>query len=174
MTWLLFAISAGLFGALVYYAQVTPANQVPSAERQPQKASEVTVFTPSFENGDWSYDSKKEPVPAGSDAVLYAVNRALVASKVAPADARAIGVRIEGGTAVIDFNGAFDRTYGTEDERTLLETIFKSLGQFRSLRQASFTIEGTPVETLGNIDLTSPQPVLRPGQSASEPAPAQP
>lgn len=120
----------------------------------------VVLFAPKYEGYDLKFETRNATVPSGQDPRVFAVNEYLKASNVAPADSQLLSITIEGSTATLDFNSAFNQTYGTDDERTLLNGILRTLGQFPQIEKALFTINGKPFETMGNIDLTEPQPVI--------------
>ncbi len=83
---------------------------------------------------------------------------------IAPKEARATkAVLTERGELRLQFNNAFDRTYGSEEERALVDGILHSLGQFKEIVNVQFCIGDQPMETLGHIDLSTPQAVLRDG-----------
>lgn len=104
-------------------------------------------------------------VPPGQDERVFLINGFLASSGIAPADARALGVDVRDRVAFVDFNGAFDRTYGAEDEGILVNGILATLGQFEDIDRVQLQVNGTPLSTLGNLDLSFPQPVLRAGES---------
>jgi hypothetical protein len=106
--------------------------------------------------------------PPGVDHRVYLVNDylgQLHGKGLGKPDAKALGVDVRDGTAYLDLNSAFDETYGTQDEGTVLNGILTVLGQYPEIDQVQFEINGKPMETTGNVDLTVPQPVIRPGRT---------
>lgn len=157
------ALGAMALGVLGSYAKFGPGNQIPESERKPPVRGEdrsVIVYQPKFED-DLRFESRRELPPASADRMVYAVNAYLKEANLAPEGAAAKSCRLEGRTAVLDFTAPFRSTYGTEDERTLIEGILREMGQFREVDDVRFLVEGKPIETLGNIELTDPQPVIR-------------
>ncbi len=173
--WLILLCGSLVVGGLASYAKFGPANRVPAdqmrasrgsaavprGQENPASAKEVTTVTPRYDGENLKFDKVKTSVPAGADAVVFAVNDFLLQSKLAPKQARLLSCKIDQGTAELDFNKAFETTYGTEDERTILTGILTAMGQFKSVERVLFLIEGKPLETLGNVDLTTPQKVVR-------------
>ena len=162
--------SAGLVAGLFAYVKFSPAARVPEAERRtvasesktPSRPHKVVVYKPKYVDHDLKFDESERTVPSGQDPVVFAVNAYLDEAGITPNDARLRSCRVENGLATFDFTPAFAQTYGTDDERTLLEGILTVAGQFEEIRTVRFLADGQPIETLGNVELTDPQPVLRP------------
>ncbi len=167
-------LCVGVFGlgALAAYVKLGGADKVPASERSAtlpgqgaqKSARPVTVLTPRYSDDKLLFDKTQKTSPEGQDAMVYALNEFLAGSKVTPTDARAESCTVKDGVAMVEFSKAFDRTYGTEDEHTVVEGILRTMGQFPEISSVQFNVGGQPLETLGNIDLTTPQPVLRPDQ----------
>lgn len=132
-----------------------------SAAQTPKRGNEVEVVRPRDTGEEVVNERTKVQVPEGQDPMLFAVNSFLRDSKIAPEGAQAVKATLVRGELTLDFNTDFDRTYGSEDERVLVDGILRSLGQFKDVRNVRFTINGEQVETLGHLDLTTPQAVLR-------------
>ncbi len=172
-------VGALIAGSTAAYVQMSANKEIPSTERRAERlpehqdkkagskdpdireSSEVRILKPKFEDGDLKYDKRNATVPAGSDKFVFAVNEFLLASKVAPEEARLAKSTLTDGNLKLEFNQAFDRTYGSQDEQTLVDGILRTLGQFPEVRTVQFTIEGAQMETLGHLDLSTPQAVLR-------------
>jgi spore germination protein GerM len=88
--------------------------------------------------------------------------------------ARVIGIDVRNGTAFLAFNPAFEQTYGTSDEGIVLNGILRTLSQFPEIEKVQFEIDGKPMDTLGNIDLSQPQIVTGPGVAPVSTSPALP
>lgn len=164
-------------GSLAAWVQMNPTKEIPASEKRVSRLPEhqdsvhsssetnkgkVQVLKPRYEGDELKYDRHEAEVPTGEDKMVYAVNQYLKASKIAPSDALAVKATLaSNGDLKLDFNPAFDHTYGSEDERALVDGILHTLGQFPEINSVSFTIKGEQLETLGHIDLTTPQAVLR-------------
>jgi hypothetical protein len=110
-----------------------------------------------------AFTKQETTVPEGQDEKVFAVNEFLKASQIAPPDAQALLVDLrENGTAVISFNKAFEQTYGTFDEKKMLDGLASSLGQFPDVNVIVLEVDGVQLKTLGNADITDPIPVIRP------------
>lgn len=158
-------------GGLAAYIARSPAKTVPADQRRVEQQvspKDVKVYTPSYsDKGDLKLDPKTEPVAKNQDAHVEAVNRYLDQLKMVPKDARALTCQISGTVATLDFSPAFETTYGTEDEQTVLKGVLTAMGQFKDVKQVKFTVAGRTLDTLGNVDLTVPQDVLREGESGN-------
>ena len=160
------------------YVLETPAAQhvSPNLRRTDKTAAAKSQITPKrivphAGNGVTTFTQGDIKIPPGVDARVYLVNDylgQLHGKGLGNSDAKALGVDIRNGTAYLDMNRAFEETYGTMDEGTVLNGILTVLGQFPEINEVQFEIDGKPMETTGNIDLTQPQPVIRPGQQAPD------
>lgn len=171
--------------ALTTYITMGPGKSIPKEEQRAERLPEhqegktdstagkmdlkdpvetqVTILSPkSDDKGNITYDKRTETVPQGENRYLLAINSFLEEAKISPEGSKAVAADLEpDGLLTLQFNEAFDTTYGTEDEEILVDGILKSVGQFRAVKRVRFTIMGRPMETLGNIDLTQPMPALR-------------
>jgi hypothetical protein len=172
--WILVLIGALGLGALAAYIKMTPADRIPTEQLRQDRLAQTPATThvetlrPRYEQGNLKFTKKTVEVRKGEDAIVVAVNAYLAEAKVAPEDAALVSVEIKDGVADLYFNGAFNTTYGTEDEQTILTGILSVLGQFPSIEAVRFFSEGKPISTLGNVDLTDPQPVIRSAESSTE------
>jgi len=178
----LLAVAVIGLGSLAAYVKFSGANRVPDDERRPDKVSvhtpathtetkpdsKVTVIKPTREGDDLKLNKSETDVPKGEDPIVFSVNHYLKESKIVPADAKVVGVQVKDGIALLDVSPAFNQTYGSLDEETLLKGICATLAQFKNVDKVQFILEGKPIETLGNVDLTTPIPV-RTGSSESTP-----
>jgi hypothetical protein len=121
----------------------------------------VNIPQPRYEDGELKLDTKTQQVPADADPYLYSVNQFLVQSKVAPKDAKLLRAELHDHTLELHFNKEFDRTYGADDESTLVNGILATCSQFDGVNRVQFFIDNQPMETMGNVDLTQPLDVSR-------------
>lgn len=170
--WLLLVGSALLVGGLAAYVRFTPAREVPADlrrpatvsqnGRQPAEVQKVLVLHPRYQDNDLKFDQTEASVPAGEDKVVFAVNQFLDKASFVAKEVRLRSVKVEKGMATLDFSEAFATSYGTDDERTVVNGILTAVGQFPEIETVKFLANGKPIDSLGNIELTDPQPVLRP------------
>lgn len=165
------------FGGFAAYAKFSPANRVPEAQlrkdRNPAaepsepriQSADVTLLKPVYNGDDLTFESSKGKAPSGEDSRVFAVNEYLKKLPQVPAGSRLLSCQVADAVATLDFSPEFETTYATEDERTVLEGILTVMGQFDGIDAVRFTVAGKTLETLGNVDLTTPQPVLRPDGS---------
>lgn len=167
---LLGLIAASALGvtALAIYVKFTPANVVPESQRKTvrqeqrePRADKVVVYKPTYVDQELVFQESEKTVPKGEDRVVYAVNALLESIPAVEKGARLRSVKVVGHMAELDFTTAFETTYGTDDERTILNGILTVLGQFPEIETARFLVDGHPIESLGNVELVDPQPVLR-------------
>ena len=122
-------------------------------------------------NGELTFQKEHVAIPAGEDARVYLINdylKQLHEKGLGDPKAKALGIDLHNGIASVDFNQAFEESYGSMDEATLLQGIESVLGQFPDIDKVEFRIEGRTMQTTGNIDLTQPQDVIRPGQKPTD------
>ena len=118
------------------------------------------------------FEHQKVNIPKGVDPKVFLLNdylEELHSRGLGDKNARALGVDVHDRIAYVDFNRAFEQTYGTMDEGNVLRGIESVLGQFPEIDKVAFYIEGKPMETTGNVDLTQPQDVIRPDQANNQP-----
>lgn len=182
VVWLLVLGLAGL-GGVAAYVQYGGAKAVPPELRGSTAAAHRTgkpshsdpqVVVPSMKDEKLTFQNHQEVVPEGMDPMVFVINKYLTDSKVVPATARALKVELKDGVALIDFTPAFDQTYGSDDERILLTGLRTTMGQFPNVEKIQFFVDGKPVETLGNVELSDPLPVIRPGQASPDAKPNEP
>lgn len=132
---------------------------VPAGKNEPEPPVEKTtveLFTPSRDSEELKFTKHRSDVPEGEDARLFALNHFLQASKIADPKAKVVGIQVKDGVALIDASPEFNQTYGTFDEEAILKGISATLAQFNDIEKVQFFVEGKPVTTLGNVDLTEP------------------
>lgn len=164
------AVGALGLGALAAYVKYGGASRVPDEVRRVESVQQstsqkedapesVTLVTPTREGTELKLGTHKSDVPAGEDPRIFALNHFLRESKIVPADARAVGIQVKDGVALVDVSPSFNQTYGSFDEEALLKGLCATLAQFKGIDKVQFFVDGKPVETLGNVDLTEPIPV---------------
>jgi hypothetical protein len=167
--WFLAILGVAVLLGLAAYVTTSGSAHVPPdlARRKPSgpaqshpRPTQVHVFKPSFEGGRLSFSEDRSVTTGDVDPMVYALNQFLQASAVAPG-AKALSVTVSGGVASADFNDAFQREYGTEDEQTLLQGIQRTMGQFHDVRAVQILVAGERIDTIGSVDLTAPLPVIR-------------
>ena|SRR5579862_1222842 len=164
---LLLVGAAGVFAVGVYIKRTPEAQNVPSQIRRDSrnadneaghstsKQSTATVLTPKSKGGDLSFDKSDEPVPSGTDPIVFAVNRYLQNSHILPSTAKAISEQVDAnGVAQIDCTEAMDKTVGSLDEQALIQGLSKTLTQFPNVKKAKFFVSGQVIYTWGNVDIS--------------------
>jgi len=173
-------------GCLAAYVKFGGASRIPDDERNPKfsehsqpaakqdtpKDGKVTVITPSRNGDDLKLDHKQADVPTGEDPMLFAVNHFLRESKIVPSDAKAVGVQVKDGVALLDMSPSFNQSYGSMDEEALLKGLCATLAQFKNVDKVQFFVEGKVIDSLGNVDLSSPIPVRTSSSESSGGTPA--
>ena len=165
-------------GALGYYVAQPNANKVPkdelrtTSQHEPPKIeitvppekqdSEVTVLTPTFDADGLRFSKQTAEVPHGEDPYVFAVNKYLEQIPAVPKEARLLSCEVDQGVATANFNSTLMAGYGTEDEQMVVNGILATFGTFKEIKSVRILLEGENVETLGNIEIKNPQPVIRP------------
>lgn len=127
---------------------------------QKGESGKASALKPTYTaSGDLKYEKTEITIPQGADRYITVINAYLKECKIAPAGAQAVSTELNGKTLTVKFNKEFDQTYGSDDERTLVQGILASIGQFPEVNFVQFTIEGTPMESMGHLDLSEPLPV---------------
>lgn len=162
----------GVYAALTRNAPLEEKRATAAAQQvEPSSAKVVQVPRSTIKDNETNITSEPQAVPQGGDPMLVAVNAFLHNTPVVPKGAEAKSVKLVNGVATVDFNKAFLKSYGTDDESTVVNGLLAALGQFKGVEKAAFTVEGQPIDTLGASDLSAPVEVLKP--SATKPVPPQ-
>jgi spore germination protein GerM len=163
--------AAGVYGVGFYIGRTPDASKVPDAIRretpsvqkepvnepsQGTELSSVKVLTPKSKGSDLTFDETTEAVGEGKNPIVFAVNRYLENTEITPREARALSVEVKDGVAFIDVNEKMQGSYGSSDERTLIQGLCKTLAQFPEVKKFQFLISGKPMEPWGNVDLSEP------------------
>jgi hypothetical protein len=165
-------------GGLFAYAKMS-GNVVPESERRTERLPEhqdksgkapivetsenapadrtVEVVTPKFnDKGDLSFDRTKKDVPKGEDAYLVAFNATLREVKAVPDNAFASNAKLDGSTLTVNFTPEFEKSYGTDDENALLNSLLATAKQFKGVKKLQILVDSKPIETLGSVEITAP------------------
>lgn len=181
-------VAVAVVGGVAAYVKFAPATHAPIEEPnggtiltrgkgpdvsithgQPEHSEQkVLVFHASYEGENLKFDSLERDVPVGEDPKVFAVNEFLKDSKIVDEGARLLAVHMQGDEAHLSFNEAFNTSYGTDDEHTLLDGLRTTLGQFPEVKKVLLEADGKPIESLGNVEITDGLPVLH--ASTNEPA----
>ena len=124
-------------------------------------------------DGIATFEPQQITIPAGEDPRVYLVNdylKQLHDKGLGNKNAKLLGIDVRNRIAYADFNRAFDESYGTMDEANVLRGIEATLGQFPEIDKIAFQVDGKAMDTTGNIDLTDPQNVIRPGDYTVQPS----
>ncbi|HTQ10068.1 MAG TPA: GerMN domain-containing protein [Fimbriimonadaceae bacterium] len=141
----------------------------PSSQPAAKGPDSARVLTPKSKDGDLTFDTSTEPVPEGNDPKVFALNRFLENTKFVPSNARAVGVTVQDGVAYVSFTeGMGQRTYGSSDEATIIQGICKTLAAFPEIQKVQFEIDGKPMDSIGNVDLSQPLDVNPQDGSATQ------
>jgi hypothetical protein len=155
-------VAALLLGGLIYYTQ-----RGPSPTYDPQKPPDVNAE----KNGEKvSYDAavfkggklvvEKRQADAGADLVVESVNAALESISAVPPEARLVETKMDGEVLKLRFTSSFNQTYGTDDESNVIKGIMKAVDLNSDVKTVELeTVNGQPIEPLGNSDLVGPQSV---------------
>lgn len=178
---LLALLGAGVFAAYVKFD--AKASHVPSDLRRTepdvdidskpiQKTVPATTSTasssllvPTIENNEVKLVKPAAATQNGVKPEVDLINQSLHSLLIK--DGRAVGLEMKGHIALVDFNQAIDKGYGTIEEGNLIKALQMALGQFKGIDQFKIIVEGQPIESLGNIELTAPIDVIRPGQTSA-------
>jgi len=177
---LLALLGAGVFAA--YVKMVPAASRVPADMRRSEPGVSVDVTsikTKPVESHPSSQDVllvpavvEKEvklgnpvgPVPQGVRPEVFLLNETLASLTID--NARALSIDMKGSVAVVNFNAALQKGYGSIEEGNLIRALQLALGQFKGITHFKVTVEGKSIDTLGNIELSAPIEVIRPGQAS--------
>ena len=122
----------------------------------------VTIYNPTMSENGIVFTANLTEVPDETYPKMFAVAQFLQAAQITPDEAKLLGIQVIDGVAHLAFNREFDRTYGTFEEKSLIDGFAASLGQFPEINSFVLEIDGKVVPTLGSVDLSQPAPVTRP------------
>ncbi len=130
----------------------------------PSKSTTQTdsLFVPAVVNNEVKLNSSLGEVPEGTKRETYLVNQTLASLMIDKA--KVLDITTNGGLAMIHCTPEIQKGYGTMEEGNLIKALSMALGQFKTIKNFQIEVEGHTVESLGNIDLTTPVNVIRPGE----------
>lgn len=145
-----------------------PAPDVEVTTNHETERERVLVLTPESKDGNLTFTSKMETVPSSQKPIVFAVNRYLENTGFVDKKAKALSVDIHDRVAHIDVTEAFETSYGSSDEQTVLQGLQKTMGQFTDIDKFAFYVSGKQVTSLGNADLTDPIEVIKAGEDSKQ------
>ena len=80
-------------------------------------------------------------------------------SDVFPQGVKLLGVKVEGGTATVDFDGRLSKGFvgGSTGEEMLVGSVVNTLTNYPEVKEVRFMLDGKPIETIaGHMDLSMP------------------
>ena len=131
-------------------------------EHDPQPNERVMAFTSVLDGDDVKYRSTEIDVPPGADPRQFAVEQFVAAYPTAPKGTKVKSVKVSGLEATVDLSSQASTGFGSGDEAAFVNGILTTLGQFKDIGTVTITVEGQPIETLGHLELSGPQNVIRP------------
>ena len=156
-------VCAVIVVAVGAYVKFAPADKIHITDEViEQTAGGVTVLVPRFEEDGLVFETTEVDVPKDQDPRIFALNLYLRKVAAVPKEVAALTCTVFDTVATVDFNAAFDRSYGTEDEMIVINGILRVLGQFKEIASVMITVEGNVIESIGNLDLTESHRVIRP------------
>jgi len=132
---------------------------------------EATVYTVDEAHGDdnalapvkVSLSDPRSPAKSAVQALIETNNSPI------PSGTRLLGIKIDGGTASVNFSSEFKKNFhgGDEQEAQAVDSVLMTLGQFHTVDRVQFLVEGNSSDTLGgHADLSAPLDVVRPTHEA--------
>ncbi|MFQ3587424.1 MAG: GerMN domain-containing protein [Fimbriimonadaceae bacterium] len=173
LAWGAIVACLAVVGVLVVYLKSTPALNVPedqkrathrrdpAAEPVQPNANQILVPIAVWEEGELKFGRKTVDVPAGQDPKRVAVQSYLNQIRDVLPGVRLEGFRMDGKVAQLRFSAEFDQRMGSDDEATVLMGILAAMGQFPDVEEVEFFAGGRQIETIGNVELNAPLPVVR-------------
>jgi hypothetical protein len=158
------AIAALVLGGLIFYVLRGPAprydreNPPKIGTQEPPPENEITYTAAVFKDGKLT--SVKRTAPEGSDPVVLAVNDSLESIPAVQPEARLVSAEPDGKNLKLKFTSNFNQTYGTDDEKNVLDALMKAVSMNSKAETVTLeTVNGEPIETLGSADLVGPQSI---------------
>ena len=160
-----FVISALVIGTLIY--RKYEMSRLKPAPPQPQESG-ILLVTLFFASADGSglvreareIDACTEPTACAEEVLEELINGPVgEMSPTLPPTATFRSVRVDGESATVDFGREFAEGLpgGSNAEMIALFSVVDSLAfNFPSIKKVTFLLEGEPVKTLGQLDLTAP------------------
>ncbi|GMV37889.1 MAG: hypothetical protein AMXMBFR61_23970 [Fimbriimonadales bacterium] len=126
-----------------------------------QEDARVNVFKPSYEDDKMVLEARRINVPPGRTKLFAAVSELVRDEKLFPKGVRLLSAEVKGKTAELNFSAELRAGYSTDEEEALLKSLSATVGQFPDVENMRILIDGSPVDTLGSVDLSEPVPVTR-------------
>lgn len=173
LAWGAIVACLAVVGVLVVYLKSTPALNVPEDQKRAThrsdegaapvtpKANQVLVPVAVWEEGDLRFARKVVDVDPGQDPKRVALLAYLAEIRDVLPGVKLEGLRMDGKVAQIRFSAEFDQRMGSDDEATVLQGILATMGQFHDVEEVEFFAGGQQIETIGNVELNVPLPVVR-------------
>lgn len=140
----------------------------PTEEPKQESAAQANVLVPTMSGMDLTFKTESRPLPQGVNPMVFAVNEYLKQIPAVPKDARLIGVEVINHTAIMQFNHPFgDNTYGSEDEKAVLDGLCATMGMFPDVNEIKLEVEGKGIDSLGHVELSDPLQVTRLAKSST-------
>jgi len=141
----------------------------PKVTRKPEVTIEAAprLMVPEVQGEKVKLVRATNPLPDGDKPIVFVANETLKALKLDKA--RALGVHVKDGIAIIDFNSELNQGFGSSEESILIKALQMGLGQFKEVEKFQIRIDGEIVESLGHFEIVDPVDVIRPGQKTEEP-----
>lgn len=127
---------------------------------KPTADDSVKVLNPVFKGDELTFTESTEKVPAGTNPMSFAIESYLKNIPAVPKTVKVLNCSVENKIATVDFSSDIMAGYGTEDEQMIINGILKTFGKFPEVNAVRILIDGEPAETLGNIEIQNPQPVI--------------
>lgn len=177
----IFLLAALGGGVLAAYVKLTPAalhverpdqsaGPDVSVRAHPDNSTQITgrqngstLLVPTVDQDDVKLTKPAGDTPEGVRPEVFLVNQTLDSLKVD--GAKAVGIDVKDRVAIVSFNPGIQKGYGTIEEGHLIKALSMALGQFPEIDAFQVAVEGKTVDSLGNIDLTTPVLVIRPAQT---------
>jgi len=173
----------GVAGFAAYVHFVPAAHHIPEELRQPSVTIDSTpapsrnhvrhpsrdevsgryegddLLIPKIVDGKVVLEPSVERPPDGVKPIVWMANQTLQSLKVE--DGKAIGVDVKERNALIDFTPDVEQGFGSTEEGNLLKALQTAMGQFPEVDTFQLVVDGKPLTTLGQVDITDPIPVIR-------------
>ncbi len=179
-------------GGFAMYVQNTPsARRVPDEIRRPKPEAQPSgprteihaqpapenpkagLKVVQFHDGQLQLvDATSEP--SGQDPIAFVATETL--HNLGVSQARAVGVDVQSGNAILDMNPEFlSQGFGSMEEGQVIEALSLALGQFPTVQTYQLRIDGEIVDSIGgHIELTEPIPVKTSGATDAATSPTTP
>ena len=124
----------------------------------------VNVFKPSYQDDKMVLKPTPINVPPGRTKLFAAVSELIRDEKLFPKGVKLLSAEVKGRTAELNFSEELRAGYSTDEEEALLKSLSATVGQFPEVDNMRILVSGSAVDTLGNVELSDPLPVMRNGK----------